>query len=108
MQGRRRPDTAIDRLPDDLQPGDYWKCTAPEDERPVAISEPTNLTGTMWEFVSPIGGVGTLTKHTVRENDDNTISVLPGDGSSNSILYLLGGSGRTWHGYIYNGVWKEV
>ncbi len=24
-QGRRRPDTLRDRLPDDLQPGDYWK-----------------------------------------------------------------------------------
>ncbi len=51
-------------------------------------------------------GIGNLTKHTIREEDDGTISVRPGDGSSNSIL-ITGAHGRTWHGYIERGVWNE-
>jgi hypothetical protein len=42
----------------------------------------------------------------VREEDDGTISVRPGDGSSNSIL-LSGAFGKTWHGYIEHGEWSK-
>lgn len=107
MQGRRRPDTAMDRLPNDLEPGDYWKCLRPYDKLPMNISgNPSNLTGTMWMFSAPNGhGVGTLTLHTVREEEDGTASIRPGDGSSNSVLINSGE--HTWHGYLEHGVWKE-
>lgn len=118
MQGRRLPDTPVDRLPeslDDLKPGDYWKVLTKEGEplTPEAYSGgrsyPSNLTGGVWSFWSPdSNGMGTLVAHTVREHEDGTISVLPGDGSSNSILHSGGAQGKTWHGYIYNGEWRSV
>lgn len=67
-----------------------------------------NLTKTVWGYTSPDGnGLGTLAIHTVREEEDGTISVRPGDGSSNSILHKGGGTGKVWHGYIEHGVWSE-
>lgn len=100
IQGRRRKDTSIDRIPDNLEHGDYWKVS---DFNP---DEPSNLTKTAWRFYFNGYGVMTLTKHTVRENEDETISVLPDDGSSNSIG-IHGAHGAYWHGYIYDGVFKE-
>jgi hypothetical protein len=41
----------------------------------------------------------------VREHEDGTISVLPGDGSSNSIL--VSRRDKSWHGYIRHGVFEE-
>lgn len=102
MRGRRLPDTQWGSLPDDIRPGDYWKCVGIE----LGDKHPTNLTRTVWQFYSPDGnGVGTLIQHTVRENDDGTITVAPGDGSSNSILHSGGAAGKSWHGYIDHGVW---
>jgi len=104
MIGRRRPDTSMSELPNDLQPGDYWKLPDVD----LGYDCPSNLTGTIWRFYSPDGnGVGTLISHTVREEDDGTISVRPGDGSSNSILHSGGAKGKIWHGYIEHGEWKE-
>lgn len=101
-QGRRRDAVSLGDLPPNVQPGDYWKC------RGLTVAEPSNLTGTVWGFYAPNGaGIGTLRLHTVRENDDETASVLPNDGSSNSIL-ISGGTGRSWHGYLERGVWREV
>lgn len=109
--GRRLPDLAFDQIHGDLQPGDYWKILNVGDGLPRQSECSENLTGTCWFVVAPIGdgegyAIGRLEKHTVREEDDGTISVRPGDGSSNSIL--IGGShGRSWHGYIEHGVWSE-
>jgi hypothetical protein len=47
-----------------------------------------------------------LSIHTVREEDDGTISVRPGDGSSNSILIKYRAEPTWWHGYIEHGVWN--
>jgi hypothetical protein len=47
-------------------------------------------------------GIGYLVFHTVREHDDGTISVLPNDGSSNSIL--VSDHRSSWHGFVYEGV----
>ena len=110
MKGRRLPDTRFGDLPDDLQPGDYWKylTSAGMPMVPGYMGEGTNLTNTMWGYYSPDGnGIGTLTAHTVREETDGTISVRPGDGSSNSILHSGGAQHKTWHGYIEHGEWKE-
>lgn len=109
MMGRRRPDTRRDQLPPDPQPGDYWKVIDVSSGEPARSDRPSNLTGTVWEIVAPgLGfGVATLAAHTVREEDDGSISVRPGDGSSNSIL-VTGAGGKTWHGYIERGEWREI
>jgi hypothetical protein len=116
MQGRRRPDVHFGQLPDDLQPGDYWKYVD-DDGQPLSARAhcggesgraAQNLTDTMWGFYSPDGnGCGTLAYHTVREHADGTISIRPGDGSSNSVLHSGGAKGLTWHGYVEHGVWRE-
>lgn len=109
MKGRRRPDTPRDQLPPDLQPGDYWKVLNVGTGEPAHSDAPSNLTGTVWEIVAPDTGFGvaTLASHTVREEDDGTISVRPGDGSSNSIL-VTGAFDKQWHGYIEHGEWRSL
>lgn len=104
MQGRRRPDMLWGELPESIEPGDYWKITNYD----LGDAFPDNLTRTVWQFFCPDGnGVGTLVQHTVRENEDGTITVAPGDGSSNSILHQGGNPNRSWHGYVDHGVWRE-
>lgn len=106
MQGTRRADVPLGELPDDPQPGDYWKYVK-DDGTPLHSDEPSNLTGTVWGIRVPEKGlsIATLTKHTVREHEDGTISVRPDDGSSNSIL-VTGPDGKSWHGYIEHGDWR--
>lgn len=105
VKGRRRPDTEYGNLPDDLQPGDYWRYIR-EGEYMIAHEAPGNLTGGVWGFMGPHDrGIGTLRYHTVRENEDGTISIKPGDGSSNSIGQT--GPSGYWHGYIYDDIWTE-
>lgn len=97
-------------LPDDIEPGDYWREV---DENGIATESdcPQNLTGGIWWVAAPKpdGGymLGRLTLHTVREEDDGTISIRPGDGSSNSIL-IQRNSDEIWHGYINHGIWESV
>lgn len=105
LKGRRREDLPLDRFHDDIQPGDYWKISNRTSENSQ------NLTGTCWYVAAPMGDVegyalGRLENHTVREEEDGTISVRPGDGSSNSIL-ITGHNNYSWHGYIEHGVWDE-
>ena len=118
-QGRRRDDAQPGDLPRDILPGDYWKLVHP-DGRPVTPQEfvhkecPTNLTGTCWYVAVPnprsTSGegylLGSLAMHTVREHGDGTISVRPGDGSSNSIL-VRSSDTNSWHGYVDHGVFEE-
>lgn len=117
VTGRRLPDTRFADLPlemDDLRPGDVWKYLN-RDGTPVSAAElykredmSGNLTGGVWGFLSPDGnGIGTLALHTVREHDDGTISIRPGDGSSNSVLHSGGPAGLSWHGYVEHNVWTE-
>lgn len=109
MIGRRLPDVRLGDLPDELRPGDFWKYLDPDTGEAMHVEEAGNLTGTVWGYYSPDGnGIGTLRLHTVRENDDGTITVAPGDGSSNSILHSGGAKDQTWHGYIDHGVWTEA
>lgn len=110
MIGRRRPDARQGHLPDDIRAGDYWKLLDFETGEPLRSSAPSNLTGGVWVVVAPLddGGyaIGNLRKHTVREHDDGTISVRPGDGSSNSIL-ITRRNGQSFHGYIEHGIWSS-
>lgn len=108
--GRRRPDTIEGDLPENIQPGDYWKILA-ADGTPKQSTAASNLTKTCWHVAVPLGvgdeaySLGNLVQHTVREHEDGTISVLPGDGSSNSIL-VRRRKNESWHGYIRRGVFE--
>lgn len=105
LQGQRLPDLDYNENFTMRQdpPGTFRKIVnAPE----FATGE-TNLTGELWFVITPNGLVGNLGNHTVREEDDGSITVAPGDGSSNSIL--VGGAGRgSWHGYITRGLWWSL
>ena len=111
MNGRRLPDTRRGDLPDEsIVAGDYWKVLDRETGFPLLSDAPGNLTGTVWMVAAPLGdgyGLGTLAKHTVREEEDGTISVRPGDGSSNSI-FISRPSGLSWHGFIERGEWRSA
>lgn len=137
LVGQRLADTVMDEgLPDpfksfeDIPVGGYWKMLNRRDGKPLDVhtladqrwwnnsgmQDPKfnqNLTGTVWSYKDPNGKYGMMSIHTVREEADGTISVRPGDGSSNSILNTWEVIDRpdltqTWHGYIEHGVWKEV
>ena len=121
IQGRRLPDRPVHMWPTDVQPGDYWKWLAPDGSEFILDPWPaTNLTGGYWGGVTPNGLWMNLLSHTVRENEDGSITVAPGDGSSNSILcqgYVKPedwepGDGRypevSWHGYITRGLWWSL
>ena len=110
LQGQRRPDTKEGDLPSGLKPGDYWKILDASGADKLS-THPENLTKTCWHVAVPLGqgdesyALGNLINHTVREHEDGRISVLPGDGSSNSILVRRGSA--QWHGYIRHGVFEE-
>ena len=98
-------------LPSDIKPGDYWKVLD-ADGSPLKSTHPQNLTKGCWYVAVPSNRgdeaymLGYLVNHTVREHEDGTISVLPGDGSSNSIL-INRGQRESWHGYIRRGVFDK-
>lgn len=107
-------------LPEEVRAGDYWKLLnsdgKPATPRDITKRDhPGNLTGTCWMIAVPRPNsntgegfiLGTLISHTVREHEDGTISVRPGDGSSNSILIRAGANGPSWHGYVNQGVLEE-
>ena len=115
VTGRRLPDTGFGELPlplDELQPGDIWKYVG-HDGAPASASRlypkhdmSGNLTDCVWGYMAPDGnGIGTLSLHTVREHEDGTVSIRPGDGSSNSVLH--GSPDGTWHGYVEHNVWTS-
>jgi hypothetical protein len=130
MKGHRLEDTEMGKIPQPedsashaLPPaGSYWRVLNRKTGEPMdvvrnfedrrwwgSIIEDKwrgNLTGGVWGIITPLGQYAMLSIHTVREEDDGTISVRPGDGSSNSIK--VEGPEGTWHGYIEHGEWSEV
>lgn len=134
MKGQRLEDTPIGQTPRSVDqeseglppPGSYWKVLTPDGTHPIDVHTKEgrywgtgpkmlkkyaeNLTGTVWGVIDPNGNFGMLSIHTVREEEDGTISIRPGDGSSNSVLISSptpDGEPR-WHGYIEHGEWKEL
>lgn len=108
IQGRRLPDQPLHAWPEEARPGDFWKwCN--DDGTPFVLDPwpATNLTGGHWGGVTPNGLKMNLLSHTVREEDDKSITVAPGDGSSNSILVSRHPE-ASWHGYITKGLWWEL
>ncbi len=55
-----------------------------------------------WRCRTPNGTGGRLGVHEVVEHEDGTITVSP------SILCDPRGDHPGWHGYLENGVWREV
>lgn len=115
MKGRHRRDTVHGSLPRGIRRGDYWR-EINEDGQPCHSPDPENLTHEIWWVAAPNPTsqngkgfmLGRLTQHTVRFHpEDNTISVRPGDGSSNSIL-ISGAREGSWHGYIEHGEWRQA
>lgn len=105
IQGQRLPDIDYYEQYKSRQdpPGAFRKVTGfPES----AVAYPSNLTSMLWIIKTPNGLHGVLGAHTVREEDDGSITVKPGDGSSNSIL--VGTGAESWHGYITRGLWWEL
>lgn len=115
MIGRRRDDTVDGTLPEEIIVGDYWKILDPETGEPKQVDHQGKLTKDCWHVVVPLNdgvdetgfGIARLVYHTVREHEDGSISVLPNDGSSNSIL-VTGARLKQWHGYIYNGEFRSA
>lgn len=128
MKGRRLADTKIGAFPldyDDLQPGDHWIVLNRKNGERMNVRDNVedrvywdgsgksgsgwdgNLTGLVLGVMTPTDPpmYGMLSIHTVREEDDGTISVRPGDGSSNSILIEGGSDEGSYHGYIEHGEW---
>lgn len=98
LQGRRLPDREFTRrLANPESPaiaaGDYGRVYRDG--------------GYIWMCCTPGGHVGDLTKHSVTEFEDETITVSP------SILITAPGHAdpeiaKGWHGYLERGVWREV
>ena len=91
-RGRRRPDvvgTVV--VPDDPQPGDYWRHR-------FSAEWPWE-----WWAIVPVTGASAaaLGDHDVVEHDDGTITVSP------SIL-VDRSHGPPWHGWLVGGLWQEV
>lgn len=105
IQGERLPDLDFRENFSMRQdpPGSFRKIL----NCPPGYAGATNLTGEIWFVITPNGLVGNLANHTVREEEDGSISVKPGDGSSNSIL-VSQGQDKSWHGYITAGLWWEL
>lgn len=55
-----------------------------------------------WYGCTPDGRLAGLRLHNVVEHDDGKITVSP------SILVSGGGKSGSWHGYLENGVWREI
>lgn len=122
--GRRLADTQMTQFPlpyDDLMPGDYWLVRTFDDRRLLNVREHLedrgfwgredderyngNLTGWVMGCIDPLGHYGMLSIHTVRVEDDGTVSVRPNDGSSNSILIKRRANEERFHGFIEHGKW---
>ncbi len=81
------------------EPGDYglvdgvWFCKTPYPEMDYEDGPPTGLGGN-------------LSNHQVVEHDDGTITVSP-----SILVWTEWGEDRVrheWHGYLEQGVWREV
>lgn len=55
-----------------------------------------------WYACTPNGHAASLRNHTVTEHEDGTITVSP------SILVSTAQGDPLWHGYLENGIWREV
>ena len=82
LEGRRLRDGAEGDGYESVQPGDYWKPAGrPEGE---------------WWFRDPVGNIGRVSKHTVAEHEDGTITVTPSIADEGE---------ATFHGWLTKGVW---
>lgn len=83
MTGRRLPDGTD--WSSSINPGDYWK----------------HANGS-WFAQTPNDHLANLSKHSVTEHDDTTITVSPC-----ILVSYYGKRKEDWHGYLERGVWRE-
>lgn len=112
FMGRRLEDRELGNEHLNPEIGDYWLVLDHDGTR-LKANHPENLTGTCWYVTVPLHGkpqTGFLRLHTVRQEDDGSISVRPNDGSSNSILVKqkYAGVEDEWHGYVERGYFRSV
>ena len=81
MNGRRIYSERI--YPDNVQPGDYWRCDD------------------VWYCETPNGHTGSLLQHDVTEHENGTITVTP------SILVERGDQ-QVYHGFLNRGEWRPA
>lgn len=71
----------------------------------LRISQTPGAYGTVngkdWFCTTPNGLFGNISNHEVKINPNGTITVAP------SILVSGGADGKSYHGYLINGVWRE-
>lgn len=108
-KGCRREDQpqGLGGLPSKINPGDFWRARVQD------------KSGEHWEWwvAAPnlassdpkAYAVGRIPKHTVIEEDDGSITVMPDqarDGHMNSIL-IMRKDQQLFHGWIKKGNWSE-
>ena len=71
------------------------------DEHPVLEIGEYGKKGNHWLGCTPNGLFAGLGNHEVVEHEDGTITASP------SIL-VTHWSGKSWHGYLERGIWREV
>ncbi len=83
-----------------LAPGEYGK----DGNGIWRVRPPTIQVDGLEKQQHPLSG--TLSKHTVKEHEDGTITVSP----SILIQYLWGDPPRgiEWHGFLERGIWRQV
>lgn len=93
-----------------MEPGDYGRHM-------VRLSPGISTEGEpfwAWWVCTPNGLFGRLSMpedsphhHYVEEHDDGTVTIVPQEGNTNSIL-VKGANGVEWHGWIRHGVWESI
>lgn len=89
MIGYRLPDIDNPNNVPLLLPGQYVRVTNPKDGK------------IYWPCCSPNDLQGDIAKHTIIEHEDGTITATPS-------IRITKYDGSEWHGYLTNGIWKEV
>ena len=92
MQGRRLPDDSDLRK---AVAGDYFKVTW--------VGGPGHVE---WWFRDPFGDPGRITKHTVEEHEDGTITVSPSIAPDPARFPHEGSEVGSFHGWLKAGVWS--
>jgi len=88
MTGTRYPDDMTEWTEETRPIGGYWKING------------------QWHGMTPNGHMCNMSKHTVTEHEDGTITVSP------SILVSTtspnkGNTVELWHGFLERGVWRS-
>ena len=92
MQGTRVVDNTGPHL---LKPGEYVKWFQPD--------------GPSWHICTPNGILGWLKNHKCIEEEDGSLTVpSPGPGEPANSILCSEYTGKSWHGFMKKGFFKEL